>query len=257
MAIDPKDRKFNDALRQRGVRTANAYARKLTTLRAKEVRRVLDILAVNDNVRAWPLLIDMNLNESKYLTAWWKALTIDVGMPVVTAKTKWLLGRDDATIEKPVFERTLSDYAERRAGENIRIVSGTLKDDLKGIVSRQIMEDEAIGIEKLAKAVYKGFEDIALWQARRIAQTEMMIGSAEAGHEAAEALGIAYTKTWAVSGLGNTRDTHLAMDGVTVDQYDNFRLPDCEMRYPHDLFYDPPASEIINCACTCIEKPKD
>jgi hypothetical protein len=111
-------------------------------------------------------------------------------------------------------------------------------------------------IEKLAREIFKGYKDIELWQARRIAQTETMIGLADAGEIAARSLDVRYDKQWVISGLGNTRETHEAMDGVVVDMDEPFQLPDCQMMYPHDGSLGAPAGEIINCACDILHIPK-
>ena len=111
-------------------------------------------------------------------------------------------------------------------------------------------------IEKLARRIFAEYQAIELWQARRIAQTETMIGLADAGEVAARSLGIRYDKQWVISGLGNTRETHEIMDGVVVDMDEPFTLPDCQMMYPHDSSLGAPAGEIINCACDVLHLPK-
>jgi hypothetical protein len=46
------------------------------------------------------------------------------------------------------------------------------------------------------------------------------------------------------------------MDGVVVDGDEMFQLVDCVMRYPHDTSTNPPAHQVVNCACTLIRRPK-
>ena len=123
---------------------------------------------------------------------------------------------------------------------------------------RQILsEDLGIGIEKATKELYKRYlATIEKWQCRRIAQTEAMIGAAEAADEAAQTLSIHYTKQWVISGLGNTRASHELMDGVIVDEDEPFVLPGGMMMYPHDTSMGADAGEIINCACDCLRIPK-
>jgi hypothetical protein len=104
--------------------------------------------------------------------------------------------------------------------------------------------------------VKKEFAPLNLWQARRIAQTETMIGLAESADIAAQSTEVSFVKEWCISGVGNTRESHEVMDGVTVDQNDYFELEDCRMLYPHDTSLNAPAGEIINCACSCIRIPK-
>ena len=88
------------------------------------------------------------------------------------------------------------------------------------------------------------------------AAPEAMIGMAEAGDVAAKTLDIGFTKQWVISGLGNTRASHELMDGVEVDETEPFSLPGGFLMYPHDESMGADASEIINCACACIRRPK-
>lgn len=252
--ISAYDRRFQDALRRRGVQVANIYARKLQVERTKEVNRVLDILKNNVEYRMWRMQVD-SLLEEKYLPNWYKGLIVNTGRPVVLSTTRRILGDSRATVDHAAFERQLIDFAERRAGSQITSVTGTLKDTVKAVIAKTIEEDVNVSVEALTKAIHKEVGELMRWQVRRIAQTEMMIGLGEAASEASTALGIEQTKTWCTSGLTNTRDTHLALDGTTVEIDEYFVLPDCEMLYPHDP--NGTAEEVINCACTCIYRPKE
>ena len=202
----------------------------------------------------WAEVIDMHLDES-YLYDWFKGLYVRAGMPKAKSVARDLsLGK--AAPDEGYWEGELIRHAEQRAGNEIVLVQGTLKEQLVGI-TRTIMEaDTTMPIEKLAKEIYKQYKAIELWQARRIAQTETMIGLADAGEVAARSLGIRYDKQWVISGLGNTRETHEIMDGVVVDMDEPFTLPDCQMMYPHDSSLGAPAGEIINCACDVLHIPK-
>jgi len=252
--ITSAERRYMDYLRRNGVQTSNAYVRKLVSMRTKEVGRVIDILRTYEDTSAWADVVRMELTEGNYLPQWYKGLIVNGGLPMVTATARQLTGNPKA-LERGAFERGLADYAERRVGMEITSVTGTLKDDLIKTIRRGINEDYNIGVEKLATAIREDFDSLKLWQARRIAQTEMMGALGEAGRESAQVLDIPFTKQWCISGLGNTRDTHIAMDGVEVDQDDYFILPDCVMQYPHDMS-NGTAGEVINCACACIRRPK-
>ncbi len=228
--------------------------RSLARSRSEELKRVLQICK-DFEPGVWGTIINNYLKED-YLPEWYAGLYVDAGLPQARSVTRDLT-RGKASDPIGIWEIMLRDYALKRAGENIVIVSGTLKDALQGIVAGLLDEDENIGIEKLARSITSKFNGgLNLWQCRRIAQTETMIGLAEASHEAAVSLDIRYTKEWCCSGLTNTRDTHQDMDGVVVDEDELFVLEDCTMLYPHDNSTDPPASEIINCACSCIRLPK-
>jgi hypothetical protein len=199
-------------------------------------------------------VINGQLDESGYYFDWQKGLFLNAGLPRAKSIVRDL-SRAKAEDVPGLWESELTRYAERRAGENIVSVTGSLKEKLVDI-TRGLMAEDTYGVEKLTQMIFKEYNTIAEWMVRRIAQTETMIGLAEAGDVAARSLDIGFTKTWAVSGLGNTRDTHLAMDGIEVDADEPFRLEDCLMMYPHDSSFGAPAGEIINCACDCIRRPK-
>jgi len=253
--ITAAERALMDAQRRRAVSLSNGYVRRLVRLRTKEAGRVLDLCTSFLDYSAWADCIRTNLTERAYLPSWYKGLIVNGGLPAVTTTARMLTGKAEA-LASGVFEAGLADYAERRVGSEIVTVSGTMKDTLIGILEKTVKEDMNIPVEKLTKVIMGDFAGhYATWQARRIAQTEVLNGLAEAGHQAAEALDIPYLKQWSVSGLGNSRETHKAMDGKTVESYEMFRLPDCEMAYPHDTM-NGTVEEIVNCACTLIRRPK-
>ena len=255
-AITSAERRYQDYLRKQGVQTANNYTRMLARLRNKEVERVSKILARQFDPVQWPGAVGTFVNEITYLPDWYRDLIVTAGMPMVRASSQMLAGAVDAVSSASgMFEQQLTNYAATRAGEEIVIVSGTLKETLRDILSKEISEDVNIGVEELTQRMRSQFAELNTWQCRRIAQTEMMNALAEAGDETATYLDIPYTKTWCVSGLGNTRESHLVMDGVTIDSDAVFQLKDCVMRYPHDTKSNPPAGEIVNCSCACIRRP--
>ncbi len=257
--ISPAERRHQDYLRRKGLKVGAVYEARLLRARAHEVKRVLDVCGeTTDNPLYWPSLIETHLDETGYLPKWWDGLYKDCGLPMCKSTAR------DLSQAKASFDEgldgfwldSLHAYAADRAGANIVLVSGTLRDSLIDIL-RTIMEEEpALGIEKLTKRIYAKYKDIAKWQVRRIAQTESMIAMAEAADTAAKTLDVEFTKQWCISGLGNTRDTHEVMDGIEVDQYEPFMLQGGQMMYPHDGSLGADASEIINCACCCIRRPK-
>lgn len=254
--ITSAERRYQDYLRRQGVQTANNYTRMLARLRNKEVERVSKILAEQFSPKQWAGAVGTFVNEATYLPGWYKDLIVTAGMPMVRASSKMLAGSVDAVSSAAgLFEQQLADYAVNRAGTEIITVTGTLKETLRDIIAKEVAEDVNIGIEKLTTNMRRQFQELNTWQCRRIAQTEMMNALAEAGDETANYLEIPYTKTWCISGLGNTRESHEVMDGITIESAGVFQLKDCTMRYPHDTGSNPPAAEIINCACSCIRRP--
>lgn len=255
--ITPAERRHRDYLRRRGLKVGQAYESRLIRLRRQEVRRVLDLCNNYDDPQMAAAVVRDNLDESRYLPQWWEGLTLAAGVPMAKSTARDL-NKVKAAAEETIWTHSLRDYARKRAGENITIVQGTLRDALCGIIAEELEGELGISVEELTKRIYKRYSSQLLkWQCRRIAQTECMIGMAEAGAEAAGTLDVKFTKVWCCSGLGNTRETHLQMDGVEVDEMELFTLPDgAIMAYPHDNAYNPPAAEIINCACDVLRRPK-
>ena len=253
--IKPAERRHQDYLRRKGLKVGQVYMKRLISLRKNEVRRVLNICKDYDDRDAWSSVIMSNLDESGYYESWLKGLYLTAGIPHAKSITRDL-SRSKASDPPMAWESELASYAAERAGSNIVIVSGTMKEELVKVVQATLLEMPNEGIEKITRSIASQYADLLLWQCRRIAQTETMVGMAEAGRAAADTLDVGYTKQWAISGLGNTRDSHIIMDGVTVDQDEYFDLGDCRMLYPHDNSMNPPAAQIINCACDVIRRPK-
>ena len=243
-----------DYLRRKGLKVGHLYESRLIKLRRKEVGRVLDLCKEHGDISLWGDVIQSYLDES-YLFDWYKGLYVEAGLPRAKSTARDL-SRGKASPEEGYWESEIMRYAGEQAGEKIVLVQDTLKDNLVSIVRTYMQDDTQMPIEKLARKILHDYNSIALWQARRIAQTETMIGLAQAGEIAARSLDVGYTKQWATSGLMNTRDSHLAMDGVVVDMDEPFELVDCQMMFPHDSSLGAPAGEIINCACDVLRRPK-
>jgi hypothetical protein len=220
------------------MRTGATYAKRLARLRRSEAKRVLAICRQYDDFEDWPSVIQTNLDESGYWGGWVSGLYLNVGLPHARSITRDLT-RAKASAPGDVWVQALKNYAATRAGEEISIVSGTFKNDLVDILRTILEEEVEMGIEKLTKTILREYDALAPWQIRRISQTETMVGMAEAGSLAASSLDIGFTKQWCCSGLANTRETHLVMDGAVVDQNEYFELPDCRMLYPHDTSLNP------------------
>lgn len=242
-----------DYFRRKGLKVGRIYETRLIKSRRAEVRRLLTLCQDWGDPGQWAGVIEDHLSEG-YLFDWYKGLFIDAGMPRAKSTARDL-SRGKATPEEDYWLRMLTEYAQDRAGSEITLVSGTFKDALVGIVRQDLIDHAQEGVEKLAKHIYSDWQMMELWQARRIAQTETMIGMADAGAIAAGTLDVGFTKQWCVSGLGNTRDSHLIMDGVTVAKDEPFELEGGQMMYPHDGSLGASAAEIINCACDVIRRP--
>ena len=255
-SISKAERRHQDYLRRNALRVASVYEKRLRKERRGELRRVLALAKdYSDPIAVVPLL-EGQLDETGYLGTWWQGLVTGVGLPVAKETARDLRAAKAAG-EADIWLTTLRNYATARAGQEIRVVTGTWKNTLVSLVREILAEEVGIGVEKLTRELYERYlATIERWQCRRIVQTEAMIGAAEAADAAAKTLSIRYTKQWCISGLGNTRASHELEDGVTVDEDEPFVLPGGMLMYPHDTSLGADAGEIINCACACIRRPK-
>lgn len=254
--ITPLQRKHQDYLRRNTLRVASVYEVRLARDRRRELRRVLNMAQdYTDPIAIIPLL-EGQLDETSYLPRWWTGIVTEAGLPMAQATADDLRAAK-AAAEDSIWLTSLRNYAVNRAGEEISVVTGTWKKTLVALVRTLLAEEPGIGIEKMTRELYKMYlGTLEKWQCRRIAQTESMIGAAEAANDAARTLTISFTKQWCISGLGNTRESHEAVDGEIVDQDEPFILPGGALMYPHDTSLGADAGEIINCACACIRRPK-
>ena len=254
--IKPAERKHQNYLRQVGLKTSLKYEARLKVQPAHEVKRVLELCQDwTPDPDIWANVIDGNLDERDYLTKWHEDLFKAVGLPMAKS-TAQDLNKTKAAADEDFWLNELATYAKERAGSNIVIVSGTMREALIQVVREEMEADLTLGVEKLTKRIYARYQELAKWQVRRIAQTESMIGMADAAEVAARSLDVGYTKQWCISGLGNTRDTHVAMDGYEVAEDEPFELEGGLVMFPHDVSLGADAAEIINCACCCIRRPK-
>lgn len=254
--ISQADRRHMDYLRKKGLAVGKVYEGKLLKARRAEVKRVLLRCRDYGDPEQWPVVIDAMLDESGYYYDWMKGLYLNAGLPRAKSITRDL-SRSKAEDPSGMWEDELAKYAQERAGSNIVSVTGSLKDELVRILRNRMDVDDVVSVEKLTQQVFKDYGKMAEWMVRRIAQTETMIGLAQAGAIAADALDVGFTKQWSAVMI-RTRESHLQMDGVEIDQDDLFEVGEerAMMRWPHDDAFGAPAGEIINCACDVIRRPK-
>ena len=253
--ISTAERRRQDYLRRKTLKVGSVYGSRLARARRAELRRVLALARDLDDPEALGPLLEISLDESGYLPGWWEGLWLTAGVPIAKT-TAATLRQAKAAGEEDVWKAALRRYAVTRAGNEIVTVTGTWKRSLLTLLRAYMAEELTGGIEALTRKLYRGYlATLEKWQCRRIAQTESMIGMAEAGDLAARTLDVRFTKQWCVSGLGNTRASHELMDGVVVDENEPFSLPGGLLMYPHDTALGADAGEIINCACCCVRRP--
>ena len=205
----------------------------------------------------YPLLTDL------YRTA---------GMLSATEVANRLLSRKEEPTD--IFARAILAWTQDHLGERISLMTDTVNEWLRQTLATiyageavisvagvpTVVAASTLGVEALTKLMYQQtlaqYDTIRKWQVRRIVQTETMHAMNISGLTAADALGIDYEKTWSIAGI-NTRETHEAVDGITLGKGELFTVGGWPMERPMDERYGAPAGEVINCSCTLIFLPRD
>ena len=252
--ITPEMRRHCDYLRRKAMAVAKVYGARLRRCRHKAVRDTLEKCRDIDPSE-WAGLIDTSFSEP-YIYDIITGLYNATGLPQARSTVRDMNASkaDESNVLENLWLASINAYARQRAGELIVSVTGTVKDTLRRILADE-MSNDSWGVEKLVQRIMKRYSEQEEWEVRRIAQTETMFSLGKASQIAADSLDVDYIKQWACSGLSNTRESHLAMDGVIVGKDDYFLVNGSHLLYPHDTSLDPAASEVINCACTCIRLP--
>ena len=100
------------------------------------------------------------------------------------------------------------------------------------------------GINDIGNQLTKRFDQLATWEARRIARTEVNNSHNTATYDTYQELGMEYTQ-WIAASDDRTRDSHVEVDGEIIPigaTYSN------GLRYPGDT--SGPIEEWINCRCS-------
>lgn len=245
-------RRHQDYLRRKALGAARYYDGRLCRLRASRVRDILRQCRDFDPAD-WEQYVSVHLTEP-YLPEWYRQLYMATGLPQIKSTVRDM--NKAKAEDSGVWESVMSQYASQRAGEAVVSVTDTFKRSLIAVLRKELEEDADAGIERMVQKIYRQYRALQEWEVRRIVQTEALISTGLAGDAAARSLDVGFTKQWCTSGLVNTRDTHLAVDGTVVDQDEPFLVGDSMLMYPHDTSMGASASEIINCACSCIRMPR-
>lgn len=119
--------------------------------------------------------------------------------------------------------------------------------------------DAGEGTDELAGRVKGVFNDLADFEARRIAQTETNMAYNDARHVAMEDAGIGY-KAWLSSHGPNVRPAHAAAEQATIDNPipldQPFEVGGEQLMYPGDDSLGASAGNIINCQCIQLAAQK-
>jgi HK97 family phage portal protein len=133
----------------------------------------------------------------------------------------------------------------------------TVRDQLNTALQAGL--DAGEGTDELAQRVKGVFNELADFEARRIAQTETNMAYNDARHVAMEDAGIGY-KAWLSSHGPNVRPAHAAAEQATIDNPipldQPFDVGGDQMMYPGDDSLGADISNIINCQCIQLAAQK-
>ena len=268
--ITPLQRARQAASRVNALQAVTSYERKMAAKRTASVKAALrDLIEREVPPAQWS-------KDVVYTEPWMLPLLTDIyrtdGMLSAVEVSNRLLSRK-ASVDD-VFARAILEWCQDHLGERISLMTRSVNDWLRQVLQRiyegtswiKIGEEyvevptSSLGVEELTRRMYNEtvaqYDEVRKWQVRRICQTEAMKSMNIGGRVAAQALGIDYEKTWSIAGI-NTRETHEAVDGITVGAGEMFTVGGFPMEEPMDERFGAPASEVINCSCTVIYLPRD
>jgi len=156
--------------------------------------------------------------------------------------------------QEGIYERIMENYVLTELGATIVGVTDTTKNELIRLLQPIINDSlaQGYGIEKaqriMRKELSKQYGKVAVWRARRIAQTEIISASNQGTMQGAISSGLDMVKTW-LAGGSNVRDSHATAASVNVkiprDQKYVVGSETCD--YPGQ--YTLTAKERVNCKC--------
>lgn len=139
----------------------------------------------------------------------------------------------------------------RSKESKVKTVAQGLHDDLKRLISADVREGR--GIQTITETINTRFNGLADWQAKRIAQTEVVGGMNVANFAALKQSGIEHHE-WIATLDDRVRDTHVeCMDQGPIPVGEPFVNG---LKHPGDPAGS--AAEVCNCRCTivAVEPPK-
>lgn len=173
-----------------------------------------------------------------------------VGTQFATSTYRTRKARSDEELEDK-WMQYMKEYATTKAGKRIVSITSMTKEQILRIIGAAVdrATEEGLGAAETARNIRKALkaegEVINGWRALRIARTEVMTASNAGSLQGAKDLGMPMDKIWIATMDQRTRDTHLAMNNVSVDINEKFSNG---MDGPGDP--EGGAGEVINCRCT-------
>jgi len=128
-----------------------------------------------------------------------------------------------------------------------------------GIVNRAATAGEPLDAKRVDAIVGRYADTLLKFRASVLSHAETLesshAGQVEGMQQLVESGSVppdSVRKTWRISGLPNTRDSHQDLNGTTVYMNEPFRARGGNLMYPGDRSLGADASEIINCRCHAV-----
>ena len=149
------------------------------------------------------------------------------------------------------WAKFIREVYQRDLANKIVSVKSTIAKEIKRIVDNSIAEGEAVPdiTAKIDETVNSN--QFYMWQAERVARTEVGSAMNQANDVAVNALDIDVVKQWSASLDGRERASHRRANGEVKEKNEPFSIG---LQRPHDP--DAPANEVINCRCVLLYQPK-
>lgn len=166
---------------------------------------------------------------------------------------EYTLGQVSLSKQKEVWERAMLDYVRTVAGEKITNINLVSLKKAREIIERASREFR--GTDVIARELRREWtgKRLNVFQAKRIARTEVIPASNFGSLEGAKQAGIGLVKVWLSTRDNRTRDPHFAADGQKVQLYSKFNVGGELLEYPGDPAGS--AGNVIQCRCTQIYEP--
>ena len=149
------------------------------------------------------------------------------------------------------WAKFIREVYERDLANKIVSVKATIAKEIKRIVDNSIAEGEAVPdiTAKIDEVVNSN--QFYMWQAERVARTEVGSAMNQANDVAIDALDIELIKQWSAKLDGRERESHRRANGEVREKNEPFSTGYLR---PHDP--NAPASENVNCRCVLMYQPK-
>lgn len=237
-------------------------ARYAPALRAEIIRASELMLATYQATGSTPTLVDYHMRAMADLYAEMIGASVEVfgGRVVNQGKDLGLILEAKSFAE--FFMRVAREYI---SGEMIRRRITAIAETTRDQIIRQIDagQAEGLGVASIAKRIADNLPAISKRRAALIARTETHGAANHGANEAAKATGLRLRKMWISVEDHRTRDfgegdgvadeyNHRAMNGVTVDMDQPFKVPN--RRGGFEMLMQPgdptgSAGNVINCRC--------